>query len=69
VGGTPQSAIRAARHGLPLMIALVGGQPRRFVPLVDLYRRALDQFGRPQLSVGLHAIGYVGKTDEDAIGI
>jgi len=51
------------------MIALVGGQPRRFVPLVDLYRRALDQFGRPQLSVGLHAIGYVGKTDEDAIGI
>jgi probable LLM family oxidoreductase len=69
VGGTPQSAIRAARYGLPLMIALVGGYPRRFVPLVELYRRALDQFGRPPLPVGLHAIGYVGKTDEDAARI
>lgn len=69
VGGTPQSAIRAARYGLPLMIALVGGQPRRFVPLVELYRRALDQLGSPPLPVGLHTIGYVGKTDEDAVRI
>jgi alkanesulfonate monooxygenase SsuD/methylene tetrahydromethanopterin reductase-like flavin-dependent oxidoreductase (luciferase family) len=69
VGGTPQSAIRAARYGLPLMIALVGGQPRRVVPLVELYRRALEQSGRLPLPVGLHTIGYVGKSDEDAVRI
>ena len=69
VGGTPQSAVRAARYGLPLMIALVGGQPARFAPLVQLYRRALEKFGYPELPVGLHTIGYVGKTDEEAVAI
>jgi probable LLM family oxidoreductase len=69
VGGTPQSAVRAARYGLPLIIALVGGHPQRFEPLVELYRRALDQFGHSPLPVGLHAIGYVGKTDEEAVRI
>jgi probable LLM family oxidoreductase len=69
VGGTPQSAIRAARYGLPLMIALVGGHPRRFAPLVELYRRAVEQYGHPPLPVGLHSLGYVGKTDEEAVGI
>jgi probable LLM family oxidoreductase len=69
VGGTPQSAVRAARYGLPLMIALVGGHPQRFVPLVELYRRALSQFGYSPLPVGLHTIGYVGKTDEEAVRI
>jgi probable LLM family oxidoreductase len=69
VGGTPQSAIRAARYGLPLMIALVGGNPRRFEPLVELYRRALAESGRPALPVGLHTIGYVGRTDEDAVAV
>jgi alkanesulfonate monooxygenase SsuD/methylene tetrahydromethanopterin reductase-like flavin-dependent oxidoreductase (luciferase family) len=51
------------------MIALVGGQPARFVPLVQLYRRALEVFGYPELPVGLHTIGYVGKTDEEAVAI
>jgi probable LLM family oxidoreductase len=69
VGGTPQSAVRAARYGLPLMIALVGGRPSRFAPLVELYRRALEKFGYPALPVGLHTIGYVGKTDEEAAAV
>jgi probable LLM family oxidoreductase len=69
VGGTAQSAIRAARYGLGLMLALVGGHPRRFVPLVDIYRKACEQFGHPPLPVGLHALGYVGKTDEQAVEI
>lgn len=51
------------------MLALVGGQPHRFVPMVELYRRTLDQLASPPLPVGLHALGYVGKTDEDAVRI
>ena len=67
-GGSPASVIRAARHGLPLMLAVIGGRPERFRPLVDLYRRALAQFENPSdLPVGLHTLGYVAPTDEDAI--
>ena len=51
--GSPQSVIRAARYGLPLTRAVIGGSPVRFAPLVDLYRRALDKFGYPQLRVGM----------------
>src|SRR5580700_8410703 len=47
VGGSPQSVIRAARYGLPLMLAVIGGPARRFAPLVDLYKRALDAYGHP----------------------
>src|SRR6266436_38495 len=47
VGGSPQSVIRAARHGLPLMLAIIGGHPSRFAPYVDLYRRALEELGHP----------------------
>ena len=66
VGGSPESVVRAARYGLPLMLAIIGGQPRRFAPLVELYHRALEQFGRPQLPVGAHCPGHVAATDEQA---
>jgi alkanesulfonate monooxygenase SsuD/methylene tetrahydromethanopterin reductase-like flavin-dependent oxidoreductase (luciferase family) len=67
-GGSPDSVIRAARYGLPLMLAVIGGRPERFRPLVDLYRRALAQYGHPgDLPVGLHTLGYVAATDEEAI--
>jgi probable LLM family oxidoreductase len=66
VGGNPQSVIRAARHGLPLMLAIIGGEPRRFQPLVDLYHRALEQFGQADRPVGAHCPGYVAATDEQA---
>jgi probable LLM family oxidoreductase len=66
VGGSPQSVVRAARHGLPLMVAIIGGEPRRFAPLVDLYRRALAEVGHPELPVGAHSPGHVAPTDEQA---
>jgi probable LLM family oxidoreductase len=66
VGGSPQSVVRAARHGLPLMLAIIGGDPLRFAPLVDLYHRALEEFGKPPLPVGVHSPGYVAETDEQA---
>lgn len=67
VGGSPESVVRAARHGLPLMLAIIGGEPARFRPLVDLYHRALDRFGHERLPVGVHSPGHVGDTDEQAL--
>jgi len=69
VGGSPQSVIRAARYGLPLMLAIIGGRPERFAPYVELYKRALEQLGEPELPIGLHTLGYVAETDEEAIAI
>ena len=69
VGGSPQSVVRAARHGLPLMLAVIGGPPIRFAPLVDLYGRALETYGYPQLAVGMHSHGFIAKTDEEAADI
>jgi probable LLM family oxidoreductase len=66
VGGSPNSVIRAARYGLPLMLAIIGGQPERFAGHVDLYFRALEQFGMPSQPVGQHALGLVADTDEEA---
>jgi probable LLM family oxidoreductase len=66
VGGSPQSVIRAAHHGLPLMLAIIGGDPARFGPYADLYRRALEEFGRPELPIGVHSPGFVADTDEQA---
>jgi probable LLM family oxidoreductase len=66
-GGSPESVIRAARYGLPLMLAIIGGRPERFRPLIDLYRRALAQYGQPtDLPVGVHVLGYVAASDEEA---
>jgi probable LLM family oxidoreductase len=69
VGGSPQSVLRAARYGLPLMLAIIGGKPARFAPYVELYKRALEQLDMPTLPVGLHTLGFVAETDEDAIEI
>ncbi|MBV9594820.1 MAG: LLM class flavin-dependent oxidoreductase [Actinobacteria bacterium] len=66
VGGSPQSVVRAARYGLPLMLAIIGGDPARFRPYVDLYARALGQFGQPALPVGVHSPGYLAETDTGA---
>ena len=55
VGGSPQSVMRAARYGLPLMLAIIGGHPSRFAPYVELYKRALEEYGHPQLPVGMHS--------------
>jgi len=67
VGGSPQSVVRTARHGLPLMIAIIGGDPRRFAPYLDLYRRAAAQFGTTAHPVGIHSPGFVADTDEEAV--
>ena len=64
VGGTPESFVRAGLLGLPLMVAIIGGEPRQFAPLVDLYRRAGAQAGHApeKLQVGLHVFGFVAET-------
>ena len=68
VGGTPNSFVRAGILGLPLMVAIIGGQPERFRSLIDLYRVAGQQAGHSpaQLKVGVHALGYVAATSEEA---
>jgi probable LLM family oxidoreductase len=66
VGGTPQSVVRAAHYGLPMMLAIIGGDPKRFVPFADLFRKALKEMGKPLLPVGVHSHGFVGETDAQA---
>ena len=68
VGGTPQSFARAGELGLPLMVAIIGGEPRRFRPLIDLYWEAGRRAGYPsdRLKVGVHALGYVADTTQEA---
>lgn len=68
VGGTPESFARAGRLGLPLMVAIIGGAPFHFRPLVDLYRQAWTQAGHDpkEMKIGIHALGYVAETDEQA---
>jgi probable LLM family oxidoreductase len=68
VGGTPQSFVRAGALGLPLMVAIIGGEPRRFRPLVDLYRATGKRYGHSseRLKVGVHALGYVAATSQEA---
>jgi probable LLM family oxidoreductase len=66
VGGTPQSVIRAAKYGFPLMLAIIGGSPLAFAGFVDLYHRALAQFGKERQPVGAHSPGHIADTDEQA---
>ena len=66
VGGSPDSVIRAAYYGLPLMLAIIGGRPQRFAGHVELYFRALEQFGHPVQPVGQHSLGLIADTDEEA---
>ncbi|MFD6156658.1 LLM class flavin-dependent oxidoreductase [Nocardia sp. NPDC060256] len=67
VGGSPESVVRAGLLGLPLAIAIIGGQPARFKPLVDLYHRALAEGGHEKQPVAVHAHGYIADTDEQAV--
>jgi len=66
VGGSPESVVRAASYGLPLMLAIIGGEPARFAPYADLYHRALAQFEKPAQPIGIHSPGFIGETDEEA---
>jgi probable LLM family oxidoreductase len=66
VGGTPESVMRAAHYGFPMMLAIIGGDPKRFAPYADLFRRALTEMGKPALPLGVHSHGYVAATDEQA---
>lgn len=66
VGGSPESVVRAVRYGLPMMLAIIGGEPTRFKPFVDLYHRAVDQLGGVALPLGVHSPGHVAETDEQA---
>jgi probable LLM family oxidoreductase len=66
VGGTPQSVVRTAHYGLPLMIAIIGGDPRRFARYIELYERATEQFGTTAHPVGMHSPGFIADTDEQA---
>jgi probable LLM family oxidoreductase len=66
VGGSPESVVRAAHYDLPLMLAIIGGDPNRFKSYVDLYHRAFAQFGRPPREIGVHSPGYVADSDEAA---
>lgn len=66
VGGSPESVVRAARYGLPLTLAIIGGNPLRFRRFVDLYLQALQQFGQGPQPVAVHSPGHVAETDEQA---
>ena len=67
VGGSPQSVVRAAHYGLPLMLAIIGGEPLQFAPFTDLYHRALKEFGQPELPIGVHSPGHIAATDQQAL--
>ncbi|WP_067500294.1 LLM class flavin-dependent oxidoreductase [Actinoplanes sp. TFC3] len=67
VGGSPESVVRAAQYGFPLVLAIIGGEPARFAPYVDLFHRALERFDREKLPVAVHAPGFIAGTDEQAV--
>ena len=67
VGGSPESVVRAARHGIPMALAIIGGDPARFAPFANLYRNQLKEFGKPELPVSIHSPGYLAPTDEEAL--
>ena len=66
VGGSPQSVVRAAHYDLPMMLAIIGGDPRRFQPYVDLSKRAYEKLGTEPKPIGVHSPGYVAETDAQA---
>jgi probable LLM family oxidoreductase len=66
VGGSPESVVRVVRQDLQLMLAIIGGDPVRFRPYVDLYHRAVHQMDRKARPIGVHSPGHVGATDEAA---
>jgi probable LLM family oxidoreductase len=66
VGGSPESVVRAAQYGFPLMLAIIGGNPQRFNGYTELYKQMLQRFGNPMLPIGVHSPGHVAATDEQA---
>jgi len=66
VGGSPESVVRAAQYRIPLMLAIIGGDPLRFAPYVDLFVRALQEFDAPPLPIGIHSPGFVHRDDQAA---
>lgn len=66
VGGSPESVVRAANHKLPMMLAIIGGDPRRFMPYIQLYKQALAKRGAEPLPIGVHSPGYIAETDAEA---
>ena len=66
VGGSPESVVRAAYYGFPLMLAIIGGSPQRFAPWAELYRERLQRFNKPSQPIGVHSPGHVAETDEQA---
>ena len=66
VGGSPESVIRAARLGIPMALAIIGGDPARFAPFAKLYRDSLQKFGHQELPVSIHSPGHIAETDDEA---
>lgn len=66
VGGSPESVVRSVRSGIPMMLAIIGGDPARFLPYVDLYKRASDQLGVARMPLGAHSPGHIAATDAEA---
>lgn len=67
VGGSPESVIRAARLGIPMALAIIGGDPARFAPFTRLYLESLQKLGKEPLPVSIHSPGHIADTDEQAI--
>lgn len=67
VGGTPESVVRAARLGMPMALAIIGGDPARFAPFAHLYRNRLEEYGKPDLPISIHSPGHCADTDEQAL--
>ncbi len=67
VGGSPDSVVRAARWGIPMALAIIGGDPARFAPYTNLYKEQLQKFGHQELPVSIHSPGFIADTDNDAI--
>jgi alkanesulfonate monooxygenase SsuD/methylene tetrahydromethanopterin reductase-like flavin-dependent oxidoreductase (luciferase family) len=66
VGGSPESVVRVVRQDLQMMLAIIGGDARRFAPYIDLYKRACAQLGQPERPIGVHSPGFVAASDEEA---
>lgn len=67
VGGSPESVIRAARLGIPMALAIIGGDPARFAPFARLFKESLQKLDKPELGVSIHSPGHIADTDEQAI--
>ncbi len=64
VGGSPQSVVRSVRVGIPMMLAIIGGDPARFLPFANLYRQVQDELGTPSMPLGVHSPGHIAESDE-----